>query len=164
MTCFLRKIFTCIYVYSNLKYVIVNSLCRGAERTFGPWGKKFVWALWSVVPQKHMISKKKDHSVRRCSNFGLKSSDEQKKGHSLRRCSNFGSTSSDEPHKVIASADVRISARNQKITSSRPQAVVCADEFCILNLTIQNPGSPCVPGPPDSDSLLPPPLGGPEPM
>ena len=32
---------------------------RGAERTFGPRGKKFVWALWSVVPQKHMISKKK---------------------------------------------------------------------------------------------------------
>ena len=89
---------------------------RGAERTFGPRGKKFVWALWSVVPQKHMISKKKGHSVRRCSNFGLKSSDEQKKGHSLRRCSNFGSTSSDEQHKVIASADVRISARNQKIT------------------------------------------------
>ena len=97
---------------------------RGAERTFGPRGKKFVWALWSVVPQKHMISKKKGHSVRRCSNFGLKSSDEQKKGHSLRRCSNFGSTSSDEQHKVIASADVRISARNQKITSSRPQTVV----------------------------------------
>ena len=32
---------------------------RGAERTFGPRGKKFVWALWSVVPQKHMISKKR---------------------------------------------------------------------------------------------------------
>ena len=102
----------------------VNVLTRGAERTFGPRGKKFVWALWSVVPQKHMISKKKGHSVRRCSNFGLKSSDEQKKGHSLRRCSNSGSTSSDEQHTVIASADVRISARNQKITSSRPQAVV----------------------------------------
>ena len=76
-------------------------ISRGAERTFGPRGKKFVWALWSVVPQKHMISKKKGHSVRRFSNFGLKSSDEQKKGHSLRRCSNFGSTSSDEQHKVI---------------------------------------------------------------
>ena len=106
---------------SNRNYLMSG---RGAERTFGPRGKKFVWALWSVVLQKHMISKKKGHSVRRCSNFGLKSSDEQKKGHSLRRCSNFGSTSSDEQHKVKASADVRISARNQKITSSRPQAVV----------------------------------------
>ena len=38
-----------------------------------------------------------------------------KKGSfSLRRCSNFGSTSSDEQNKVIASADVRISAQNQK--------------------------------------------------
>ena len=53
-----------------------------------------------------------------------KSRDEQKKGHSFRRCSNFGSTSSDEQNKVIASADVRISARNQTKTSSRPQAVV----------------------------------------
>ena len=52
----------------------------------------------------------KGHSVRRCSNFGPKSSDEQKKGHSLRRCSNFGSAFSDEQNKVIASADVRISA------------------------------------------------------
>ena len=32
--------------------------------------------------------------------------------------------SRDEQQKVIASADVRISARNQKITSSRSQAVV----------------------------------------
>ena len=120
---------------------------RGADRNFGPRGKKFVWALWSVVPQNHVMSKK-GQSVRRCSNFGPKSSDEQKKGHSLRRCSNFGSTSSDEQHKVIASADVRISARNQKKTSSRPQAVVCADEFCILNLTILYPGPACVPGAP----------------
>ena len=37
-----------------------------------------------------------------------------KKGHSFRRCLNFGSTSSDEQNKVIASADVRTSARNQK--------------------------------------------------
>ena len=43
-----------------------------------------------------------------------KSRDEQKKGHSLRRCSNFGSTSSDEQNEIIASADVQISARNQK--------------------------------------------------
>ena len=43
-----------------------------------------------------------------------KSRDEQKKGHSLRRCSNFGSTSSDEQNKVIASADDRILARNKK--------------------------------------------------
>ena len=115
----------CIYFTKLLLGFYYTSITtRGAERTFGPRGKKFVWALWSVVPQKHMISKKKGHSVRRCSNFGLKSSDEQKKGHSLRRCSNFGSTSSDEQHKVIASADVRISALNQKITSSRPQAVV----------------------------------------
>ena len=49
--------------------------------------------------------------------------DEQKKGHSVRRCSNFGPKSSDEQNKIIASADVRISARNQKKTS-RPQAVV----------------------------------------
>ena len=39
---------------------------------------------------------------------------EQKKGESLGRCSNFDSTSSDEQNKVIASADVRISARNQE--------------------------------------------------
>ena len=43
-----------------------------------------------------------------------KSSDEQKKGHSVRRRSNFCSASSDEQNKVIASADVRISARNKK--------------------------------------------------
>ena len=101
--------------------VVVN---RGAERNFGPRGKNFVWALWSVVSQNHVMSKTKGNSVRRCSHFGPKSSDEQKKGHSLRRCSNFGSTSSDKQNKVIASADVRISARNKKQTSSRPQAVV----------------------------------------
>ena len=38
----------------------------------------------------------------------------KKKGLSHRRCSNFGSTSSDEQNKIIASADVRISARNKK--------------------------------------------------
>ena len=70
-----------------------------------PRGKNFIWALWSVVPQNHVM-RKKGHRVRRCSNFGPKSSDEQKKGHSLRRCSYFGSTSSDEQNKVIASADV----------------------------------------------------------
>ena len=59
-----------------------------------------------------------------------------KKGHSVRRCSNFGPKS--------------------RKTSSRPQAVVWADEFCILNLTILNPGPPCVPGPPDSESFCPP--------
>ena len=97
---------------------------RDAERNFGPRGKNFVWVLWSAVPQNHVVSNK-GHSVRRCSNFGPKSSDEQKKGHSVRRCSNFGPTSSDEQNKVIASADVRISARNEKKTSSRPaQAVV----------------------------------------
>ena len=78
---------------------------RGAERNFGPRGKNFVWAFWSAVPQNHVMSKK-GHSVRRCSNFGAKSSDEQKKGYSLRKCSNFGSTSGDEQIKVIASAAV----------------------------------------------------------
>ena len=53
-----------------------------------------------------------------------KSHDEQKKGHSVRRCSNFGPKSSDkQKKKVISSADDRISARNKK-TSSRPQVVV----------------------------------------
>ena len=47
-----------------------------------------------------------------------------KKSHSVRRSSNFGPKSSDEQNKVIASADVRISAQNKKKTSSRPQAVV----------------------------------------
>ena len=52
-----------------------------------------------------------------------KSRDEQKNGHSLRKCSNFGTTSSDEQNKLITSADVRISARNKKKkTSSRLQA------------------------------------------
>ena len=94
---------------------------QGCREKFRAPGQKFRLALWSVVPQNHVMSKKKGQSVRRCSNFGPKSSDEQKKGHSLRRCSNFGSTSSDEQNKVIASADVRISARNQKKASSRPQ-------------------------------------------
>ena len=52
---------------------------RGAERNFGPRGKNFVQALWSVVPQNHMMSKK----------------------------------------KVIASADVRISAQNQVMSKKR---------------------------------------------
>ena len=43
-----------------------------------------------------------------------------------------------------------------KKKSSRSQAVVWADEFRILNLTILNPG------PPDSDPFCPPPpIGGP---
>ena len=45
---------------------------------------------------KSSDEQKKGHSLRKCLNFGPKSSDEQKKGHTLRRCSNFGSTSSDE--------------------------------------------------------------------
>ena len=69
--------------------------------------------------------------------------------------------SRDEQNKVITSADVRILARNKKKTSSRPQAVVWADEFCILNLTILNPRPSCVPGPPKNDHFCPPPLGGP---
>ena len=77
----------------------------GAKILFGPFGQWYPKITWWA---------KKGHSVRRCSNFGPKSSDEQKKDHSLRRCSNFGSTSSDEQNKVIASADVRISARNLK--------------------------------------------------
>ena len=102
-----------------------SSACdQGRRENFRAPGQKIrLGPLVSGAPKTHDLQKK-GHSVRRCSNFGLKSSDEQKKGHSLRRCSNFGSTSSDEQHKVIASADVRISARNQKITSSRPQAVV----------------------------------------
>ena len=32
---------------------------RGAERNFGPRGKNFVWVLWSVVHQNHVMSKKK---------------------------------------------------------------------------------------------------------
>ena len=119
----------------------------GAKISFGPFGQwcpKITW--WA----------KKGQSVRKCSNFGPKSNNEQKKGHSFRRCLNFGSTSSDEQNKVIAFADVRTSARNQKKTSSRSQAVVWADELCILNLTILNPEPLCVPGPPDSDPFYPP--------
>ena len=99
-------------IFSEALGFSLLSLYAGAPREIsGPKGKNFVWALWSEVPQNHVMSKK----------------------------------------KVKASADVRISARNKKKTSSRPQAVVSADEFCILNLTILNPGPPCVPGPPDSD-------------
>ena len=118
---------------SLLKFVQENRVGRLA--TLAPWiqvrrekfrtpMKKFrLSPLVSGAP-KSCDEQKKGHSVRRCSNFGPKSSDEQNEGHSLHRCSNFGSTSSDEQNKVIASADVRISARNQKKTSSRPQAVV----------------------------------------
>ena len=81
----------------------------------GPGAKICLGSLVSGAP-KSRDEQKKGHSSRRCSNFGLKSSDEQKKGHSLRRCSNFGSTSSNEQNMVMASADVRISARNQKKT------------------------------------------------
>ena len=38
----------------------------------------------------------------------------KKKGLSVRRCSNFGPKLSDEQKKVIASADVQILVRNQK--------------------------------------------------
>ena len=58
---------------------------RDAERNFGPRGKNFVWVLWSVVPQNHVMSKK----------------------------------------KVIASADVRISAQNQVM--SKKKVIASAD-------------------------------------
>ena len=87
---------------------------QGHREKFRAPGQKFsLDPLVSGAP-KSREEQKKGHSVRRCSNFGPKSSDEQKMGHSLRRCSNFGSTSSDEQNKVIASADVRTSARNNK--------------------------------------------------
>ena len=35
------------------------SVSRSAERNCGPRGKNFVWTLWSVVPQNHVMSKKK---------------------------------------------------------------------------------------------------------
>ena len=41
-----------------------------------------------------------------------KSRDEQKKGRSVRRCSNFGPKSSNEQKRVIASVDVQISAQH----------------------------------------------------
>ena len=67
----------------------------GAKNSFGLFGQ------WS--PQNHVMSKK-SQSVRRCSNFGPKSSDEQK--------------------RVIVSADVQILAQHllmSKIRSQRPQ-------------------------------------------
>ena len=48
-----------------------------------------------------------------------KSRDEQNKGHSVRRCSNFGPKSSDEQKKVIASADVQISAQHLVMSKIR---------------------------------------------
>ena len=44
---------------------------RGTERNFGLMDKNFVWALWSVVSQNHVMGKK-GHSLRRCLNFGPK--------------------------------------------------------------------------------------------
>ena len=87
---------------------------QGRRDKYRALGQKFrLGSLVSGAP-KSRDEQKKGHSVRKCSNFGPKSSDEQKKGHSLRRCSKFGSIFSDEQNKVKASADVRISARNQK--------------------------------------------------
>ena len=87
---------------------------QGRQEKFRAPGQKFrLGSLVSGAP-KSRDEQKTGQSVRRFSNFGPKSSDEQKKGHSLRRCLNFGSTSSDEQNTIIASADVRISARNQK--------------------------------------------------
>ena len=48
-----------------------------------------------------------------------KSRNEQKKGHSVRRCSNFGPKLSDEQKKVIASADVQISAQHLVMSEIR---------------------------------------------
>ena len=97
---------------------------QGRRDKFRAPGQKFRLGFLVSGAPKSRDEQKKGHSVCRCSNFGLKSSNEQKKGRSLRRCSNFDLTSSDEQNKVIASADVRILARNQIKTSSRPQAVV----------------------------------------
>ena len=88
-------------------YLISFGLFRAPEQKFR--SGSFV----SGAPNSR-DEQKKGHSVRACLKFGPKSSDEQKTRHSLRSCSNFGSTSSDKQNKVIASADVRISARNQK--------------------------------------------------
>ena len=97
---------------------------QGRREKFRAPGQKFALGPLVNGASKSRNEQKKGHSVRRCSNFGPKSSDEQEKGHSLRRCSNFCSTSNNERNKVIASAYVRISARNQKKTSSHPQAIV----------------------------------------
>ena len=90
---------------------------QGSREKFRAPGQKFrLGPLVSGFP-KSRDEQKKGHSVRRCSNFDPKSSDEQKKGHSVRRYSNFVSTSIvsiSSQNKVIASADVRISARNKK--------------------------------------------------
>ena len=47
--------------YITFCFGLPINLCmiRGAERNFGPRGKNFVWALWSVVLQNHVMSKKK---------------------------------------------------------------------------------------------------------
>ena len=34
-------------------------MTRGAERNFETRDENFFWALWSVVPQNHVMSKKK---------------------------------------------------------------------------------------------------------
>ena len=80
---------------------------QGRREKFRAPGQKFRLGILVSGARNHVMSKEKGHSVRRCSNFGPKS-------HSLRKYSNFGSSSSDEQNKVIASADVRISARNKK--------------------------------------------------
>ena len=110
MVVFSMKLFVS---HSAVGYVIAT-LNQGRREKFLAPGQKF-----RLGPLASGASKSRDEqkgqSVRRCSNFGPKSSDkQQKKGHTLRRCSNFGSTSSDEQNKVIASADVQISARNKK--------------------------------------------------
>ena len=38
---------------------VAGSITRGAERNFGPRSKIFVWTLSSVVPQNHVMSKKR---------------------------------------------------------------------------------------------------------
>ena len=87
---------------------------QGRREIFRAPGQKFrLGPLVSGAP-KSRDEQKNGQSVGRCSNFGPKSRDEQKQGHSLRKCSNFGLTSSDEQNKVIASTNVRISARNKK--------------------------------------------------
>ena len=37
----------------------LHDIAECVERNFGPRGKNFVWAVWSVVPQNQVMSKKK---------------------------------------------------------------------------------------------------------
>ena len=57
---------------------------QGRREKFRAPGQKFRLGPLVSGAQNHAMSKKKSHNVRRCSNFGPKSSDEQK-GHSLRK-------------------------------------------------------------------------------